>query len=161
MASYNAGAPHGRWIDADGGADEIGEQIAAMLAESPQPCAEEWAIHDFEMGGLELSESEDIDTVAALAEALAEHGAAYAAYVGTVGAEVATVEDFEDRYAGHHDNEEAFAAQLVDDLYDVEQVMGRLRLRYYADYAPVARDLFMGDYTSVEADGGVYVFRAC
>jgi antirestriction protein len=54
------GRLHGRWIDADQPIEVIREQIAAMLAESKEPTAEEWAIRNCDnSGGLQLSESED------------------------------------------------------------------------------------------------------
>jgi hypothetical protein len=44
LAAYNNGCLHGRWIDATT-PDEIWAQVRAMLADSPEPDAEEWAIH--------------------------------------------------------------------------------------------------------------------
>lgn len=44
LAAYNSGCLHGRWIDATT-PEEIWEQVRAMLADSPEPDAEEWAIH--------------------------------------------------------------------------------------------------------------------
>ena len=44
LAAYNSGCLHGRWIEATT-PDEIWEQVRAMLADSPEPDAEEWAIH--------------------------------------------------------------------------------------------------------------------
>ena len=40
LASYNAGILHGRWIDADNGAEQVQEEIENMLAESPEYGAE-------------------------------------------------------------------------------------------------------------------------
>ena len=48
LAAYNNGVLHGRWIDAARGEDHIWEETRAMLAASPIPDAEEWAIHDYE-----------------------------------------------------------------------------------------------------------------
>jgi len=57
LAAYNGGTLHGEWIDADQSADDIGEAIKQMLSRSPEPCAEEWAIHDHEnFQGIELGE---------------------------------------------------------------------------------------------------------
>jgi antirestriction protein len=78
LASYNAGILHGRWIDADTGADEIREEIEGMLAESPEYGAEEWAIHDYEcFCGLSLGEYTPTETVAEYGRLIAEHGPAY------------------------------------------------------------------------------------
>lgn len=66
---------HGRWIDANQPADVIREDIAQMLAESKEPIAEEWAIHDYEcFGDLGLSEYTGIDQVAEAAHQITEHG---------------------------------------------------------------------------------------
>jgi hypothetical protein len=50
------GRLHGEWIDADQSADAIYEDVKRMLAASPEPGAEEWAIPDYEgFGELRLS----------------------------------------------------------------------------------------------------------
>ena len=52
-----------------------------MLACSPEPVAEEWAIHDFKGFGLAyISEYESPETVSRLARGIAEHGLAFAAW---------------------------------------------------------------------------------
>jgi len=157
LASYNAGILHGEWIDATD-ADTIREAIAGMLKGSPEPMAEEWAIHDYEgFGGIRLSEWESIDKVAELGALIDEHGQAFAAYAGNVGADYATAEGFEDAYCGEWDSEEAYGEELFDELYAHEIPEN---LRCYIDYEAFARDLFMGDNYSVDrSEGGVYVFR--
>ena len=47
LAAYNSGILHGRWIAATM-PDEVQAEVRTMLAESPVPEAEEWAIHDHE-----------------------------------------------------------------------------------------------------------------
>ena len=44
LASYNAGVLHGRWISADQDPEDIQAEIDQMLAESPEPGAEEHAV---------------------------------------------------------------------------------------------------------------------
>ena len=160
LAAYNNGILHGRWIDADQDADAIHGEIAEMLAESPMPGAEEWAIHDYEaFGGLSLSEFEDIERVAELGQWIDEHGRAFAAYAGHVGVDFATAEGFEEAYAGEWESEEAYGEELFDELYAHEIPEN---LRCYIDYEAFARDLFINDNYSVDCpDGGVYVFRNC
>ena len=48
LAAYNAGQLHGEWINADRKAHEIYADIKSMLERSPEPSAEEWAVHDYE-----------------------------------------------------------------------------------------------------------------
>ena len=158
LASYNAGILHGQWIDtAD--ADEMREAIQEMLGRSPCPGAEEYAIHDYEgFGSIRLSEWEDIDRVAELGQLIAEHGAAFAAYAGHIGADYATAESFQDAYCGEWDSQRAYAENLFDELYahDLPE-----HIAPYIDYEAFARDLFINDKYSVESGSGVYVFRNC
>ncbi len=52
------------------------DKVRAMLGASPEPDAEEWAIHDYEgFEGARLSEYASFETVCALAEFISEHGA--------------------------------------------------------------------------------------
>src|SRR5690606_9964627 len=76
LAAYNSGYLHGAWIDANMDADEITDEIAAMLARSPIEHAEEYAIHDYEgFEGVTISEYAGIGTVARMGAFIAEHGA--------------------------------------------------------------------------------------
>ena len=49
-----------------------------------------------------------------------------------------------DAYAGVYDSKEDFAREIVNDCYDIENMMGDLS--YYFDYDSYARDLFISDY---------------
>lgn len=155
LAAYNSGYLHGQWIEV-GDKETVFEEIKAMLAKSPIPNAEEWAIHDYEgFYGLRLSEYESIEAVVELAEMIKEHGEAWASYAGYVGIEYATKENFEEAYQGEWDSEEDFAENLAHETMEIPK-----HLEFYIDYEKFARDLFINDYFSSEADnGGVYVFR--
>ena len=52
LADYNEGRLYGAWIDAAQDPDDLGKAVEQMLAAAPSPCAEEWAIHDYEGFGL-------------------------------------------------------------------------------------------------------------
>jgi len=157
LAAYNNGQLHGAWIDADQSADAIHEAIRAMLASSPIPGAEEWAIHDYEdFGGIQLSEYEDIDRVAEIAALLVEHGEPFGAWYSYDPS--ADVSSFQDAYCGEYESEKAYAEELVDDAGMLDSIPENLR--HYFDYARFARDLFMSDMHSVRSGHGtVYVFR--
>ena len=76
LAAYNNGHLYGAWIDADQDANEIRDEIAAMLARSPIKGAEEYAIHDYEgFEGVPIKEYASIDSVARMGAFIAEHGA--------------------------------------------------------------------------------------
>jgi antirestriction protein len=160
ITSYNAGKLHGKWIDCDQDSDIIWEEIREMLKESPEPIAEDWAIHDYEnFGDLRISEYADIEKVAECAQLLEKHGLAFAAYASYVGEDYATEESFEDAYCGEWDSEKAYAEDLFDECYahDIPE-----NLRFYMDYEAFARDLFIGDCFSIDSGNGtVYVFRNC
>jgi antirestriction protein len=165
LSDYNAGRLHGAWLDATGDADELAAGVQAMLASSPTPGAEEWAIHDYEgFGPARLDEYESLETVTALGRGIAEHGSAFAHWAALVGTgESDELEHFEDAYLGHFDSLEAYAEELFDDLgYTdlIDQVIPEHLQPYVRlDVEAFARDLELsGDVTSSEGDGGVYVF---
>ena len=65
------------------------------------------------------------------------------------------MDDFHDRYVGHYDSEKDFAEHIIDECYDLEQMMGSLWS--YFDFDAYARDLFMSDYSMGEHN---HVFRS-
>ena len=156
LAAYNNSYLHGAWIEANQEAEAIHEEIKDMLAKSPIARAEEWAIHDYEgFYGLRLSEYEGIDKVAEMAALIEEHGEAWVKYAEYEGIEYATVERFEEAYAGEWDSEEDFAENLASETMEIPK-----HLEFYIDYEKLARDLFINDYFSAEGeDYKVYVFR--
>ena len=54
------------------------------------------------------------------------------------------LDNMHDSYVGVYDSREDFAREIVNDCYDLENMMGNLAC--YFDYEAFARDLFMGDY---------------
>ncbi len=73
LAAYNGGRLHGRWISAAEGENHIWDEVRAMLAESPEADAQEWAIHDYEnFQGAHVSEYASFEAVCALAEFIEE-----------------------------------------------------------------------------------------
>jgi hypothetical protein len=70
--------------------------LDALLARSPTPGAEEWAIHDCDdFAGLQLDASTDLATVSRLANGLAAYGPAFAALVTWLGPAAASADRFE------------------------------------------------------------------
>ena len=165
LSDYNAGRLHGAWLEASAEVDALEEGIQAMLAASPTPGAEDWAIHDYEgFGPLRLSEYEQISTVAAVSAGIAEHGAAFAHWAAMVGtSDVESLDRFEDAYLGHAESIESYAEELLDDLGVLRQIDGLIpeHLQPYVTFDVVgfARDLELsGDLMTSEADDGIYVF---
>ncbi|MEL7222659.1 MAG: antirestriction protein ArdA, partial [Bacteroidota bacterium] len=86
LSDYNAGILHGKWIELDGlTTDDIQEEINQILQSSPyakqyDEVAEEYAIHDFELGGIRISEYESLDTIVSIVEELSQHEEAFAVF---------------------------------------------------------------------------------
>jgi antirestriction protein len=171
LSDYNAGKLHGAWIDADQSAEEIGEEVSAMLAESEEDNAEEWAIHDFEgFGSIRLSEWETFETVAALGELIAEHGAAFAAWYDACDGSHYDVDEigdrFGDQYRGHFDSAADYARELFDDTAPSVEARDLIDAWPFTciDWEHAANELRLGgDCTFIDAgapDWGVYVFDA-
>lgn len=161
LAAYNAGTLHGVWIDAAQDADDINAEIKEMLAASPEPGAEEFAIHDYEgFGKLRVSEFESIEDVSRLAKLIEEHGELFTALVDHFGGARyldEAVEAMEERYQGAHRSLEDWAEEYAKDtgLECGEPYVN------YIDWERFARDAEMGgDIFTIETeDGMVHVFH--
>ena len=144
LSDYNAGILHGKWITLEGlSKDEIQEEINQILRTSPYTkqygeVAEEWAVHDFELGGIRISEYESLDTVISIVEALAEYGEAFAIYYNDVSDLEIAIANFEEAYIGEYDSFLDYATETFDELY-AHSIPESLRI--YIDYAAFARDL--------------------
>ena len=157
LAAYNNGYLHGAWIDADQDADEIRDEIAAMLARSPIKDAEEYAIHDYEgFEGVTIQEYAGIEKVARMGAFIAEHGALGAGlleqFVGDIDQAESALQDF---YHGQF----ASLADYMEEL-TAESVTIPEALRYYIDWDAMARDAEMsGEFFTIEtAHDEVHVF---
>lgn len=163
LAAYNAGTLHGEWIDADQDAEDIHAAVQEMLKRSPEPGAEEWAIHDYEgFGPIKLSESESFVTVAALAKAIEEHGEIFAHFYQDQNSDVEqALSDFSDNYNGEWDS----LADYVENYWeDCGEFKGDEKTWWhptnYIDWERMAKDLELsGDVFTIEHDGKVHVFN--
>lgn len=155
LAAYNNGLLHGEWIDANQSVEELNETIYSMLAKSPIPQAEEWAIHAYEdFGEMAIDENESLKMVSALAAFVVENGELGGALLNHYGNDLeAATEALEDYYHGEHESEKDFAEQLTNDIDNVPS-----HLAFYIDYERMADDLFINDYFSLEVGGSVHVF---
>lgn len=159
LASYNAGKLHGVWIDVKGKtADDLQEEINAMLAASREPGAEEYAIHDYEDIPSSFGEHPSLDDIAAYVALVEEHGdAARAAYENF--RSVSEAGDAMEHYAGSYKGLDYFAEEYLDD----SGVLSNLpdNLRSYFDYEKFGRDLVLGGDVWIadnEEGWGIHVF---
>ena len=143
LADYNAGRLHGAWIDATQDSDDMQTEVNKMLAETKEPIAEEWAIHDYEgFQGLKLGEWESFDKVSEWATAIAEHGEAYALWADASGA--SEVGQFNDAYRGHYDT----MADFAEDWYS-DELTGDSYLMQFIDWERVGREMEHSDFYSI------------
>jgi len=158
LAAYNNGILHGAWIDATLDIDDIHAKISELLKNSPEPFAEEYAIHDYEgFSGISLSEYEGVDSAHKKALFVEEHG--------ELGAQVAShfgddLEDAEraltEAYIGEYTSLADYAQALTEECSDVPE-----HLAFYIDYERMGRDMDMsGDIFSIEtAFDEVHIFH--
>lgn len=165
LSDYNAGRLHGVWIDAAEELDEIWSQINAMLAASPEPGAEEFAIHDHDGFYLvNVHEYESIENVHLLAEGIARHGKPFAVWAALLDTAEWNTElnAFEDRFEGAYDSYADFGEQLLDN-FDID--VDELDLpEWVRDYIHIDTDAlgrtWDGPVRCLWYDGRLYVFFA-
>ncbi|MDQ1582453.1 MAG: hypothetical protein QOF36_507 [Microbacteriaceae bacterium] len=160
LAAYNAGRLHGVWIDADQCPEDIHSAVSDMLAVSPEPCAEEWAIHDYEgFGELRLSEWESFERISAIAAGIAKHRSAFAAWLSYDDSrDPADLQSFEDAYRGEWDSLRAYAEEWADStgLYAEAEQTGSPYVT--VDIDALERDLDIEMYTAPADGHRVHVF---
>lgn len=157
LSSYNNGILYGTWIDAAQPLEDILKQIQQLLAKSPMPGSEEFAIHSYEsFGTLCIEEYESLQQVHEKALFIVGHrelGAELMAYYG------GKLEDakraLEDNYMGEYESELDYAIHLFDECYlsDIPE-----NLQYYIDYDKFQKDIFVNDYFSIQVGGSSHIF---
>lgn len=155
LAAYNNGILHGRWIDATLGEDHLWEGIKAILAASPIPGAEEWALHDHEgFEGVALSEYESIQTVAELASFIEEYGPVAGKLMEHFADLEEAKEAMRDHYAGVYSSVSDFAQEITEETAQIPD-----SLQCYIDWECMARDLEINDILALETGvGEVHIF---
>ena len=158
LSDYNSGRLVGAWIDCEGkDAEDLQAEIAAMLATSKEPNAEEYAIHDHEgFNGFDVGESSnmtEIEEIAALLEEYGDTARAAASIVHDIG----EVREFiEDHGYGSFNSLEDFAIVVCENWGYLENVPDFVQ--YHINYESMARDLLCSDFCSVEFDGTHHIF---
>lgn len=157
LSAYNNGKLHGRWIDCIHGRADIEEAIADMLAASPEPDAEEYAIHDAEGWGFRVEESHDLAELAQAAQYLGEYGPVLGELVDEYGLADA-VDMMENCYLGVYADLEDWAWDYLDNAGELEKLP--TNLKHYFDYKAFGRDCEInGDIITVQLNyNEVHVF---
>lgn len=158
LAAYNNGDLHGAWIDCDQDAEEINKEIKAMLEQSPEEDAEEFAIHDFdEWQGIRLGEYESIDKVAELAALIIKHGKAFAVHYNHYGSD-SNEETFDNSYQCECESETAFIRDLWEEDGRLAEIQKLGISDHWIDWEAIARDEFINSYWSEKVDRKTYIF---
>lgn len=165
LADYNNGYLHGEWFDAAREANELELATKFMLRRSRMPEAEEWAVMDYDgFGPLRLGEYASFETISRIANGIAEHGEAFAAWAAHVGPESTDLLDrFQDHYRGEWESFEAYVEEYLQEtgFYRfLDKAPEDMRGYIEVDVEQIARD-WGGDYEVVErpGSGGVWVFE--
>lgn len=158
LAAYNNGKLHGVWIDATLDITDIQVQISAMLEQSPEGFAEEYAIHDYEgFSSYHIGECEGLESVHGIACFIEEHGDLGAELLAHFSDIDEARDAIEDSYAGCYKSVADFAEELTEDTTQIPESLAR-----YIDYNAMAYDMEVGgDIFTVELDhGDVHIFWA-
>jgi len=131
--------------------------MRAMLAASPIPDAEEWAIHDDEgFGKSVLHESDSFQRIAELVAFLEEHGElgklVLSYYAGELDDAIRTIDNYLGEYASLAD----YACEITEETTEIPP-----HLENYIDYEAIARDMELnGDvFTIQESYDAVHIFH--
>lgn len=171
LTDYVNGSLHGAWVDADQEPEELEAAARQVLSSSAEPGAEEWAIHDYDgFGPLDLGEYPSLEDVSRIAQGIARHGPAFAAWAeividasGNGSLDQDLLDQFDTHYVGLYASAEDWAEGMLDDLgvtAGLDELSHALQPYLTIDYAAFARDTeAAGDVTLRPAEsGGVWVF---
>ncbi len=157
LAAYNNGKLHGVWVNVCNALDDILAEVHAMLDDSPEELAEEYAIHDYEgFDGYPVGEYEGIDNVHEIACFIEEHpklaGGLLSQFNGNVDE---ARQAMEDGYCGCYSSVADYAQELTEETSLVPK-----QLAFYIDYERMGRDMEMsGDICTIQtAHDEIHVF---
>lgn len=161
LASYNNGILHGRWIEATSDIEEMGAEVAAMLAGSRVPGAEEWAIHDTEDLPASIGEFSGLQPIADFAELVEDFDHIEADTLRAIVEEFRDVdaarEALKDDFIGIYGDFREYADEYADEIILADCNCDAAQ--WYFDYAAFARDLAM-DMRVFDVPSGVAVFHS-
>jgi antirestriction protein len=159
LAAYNNGRLHGEWIAADHPLEDMASEVRAMLAKSPEPRAEEWAIHDYEgFGSLRLGENERLARISAIATGISEHGLAFIAWLSRDSSrDLSKPNAFADAYRGEWESLRAYTEASAE-LRGTAEKAGSPSIR--VNMEELQAELETETYIVLSDHGTVYVFDA-
>ncbi len=164
LADYNDGRLHGAWIDPSASIELVQHLIERMLIESATPGAEEYAIHDYEdFGPLRLDEYEPIERVVQVAQGIARHGEAFAAWADYLGSACwDELDRFDDAYIGSYTGLRDYAEDLLFN-FDIDPDPAVWAPEIIAPYVRFDLDAFAEGLRGLETicdgtNGSIHIF---
>jgi len=141
LAAYNNGKLHGVWINACDDLDDMWNQINKMLASSPEPLGEEWAIHDHEgFSGYALGEYEGIEAAHEIACFIEEYPEIGGELLNNFGGNLSEARiAAEENYSGCYKSLADYAQELTEETTQIPE-----NLSFYIDYERMGRDMELG-----------------
>ena len=168
LASYNGGILQGAWVDLELCQDEedIQEGIDWVLATSPEPGAEEWAMHDScgLPGYLSRTEWPGLGELVAWVDGLSamidqDEREAYRLECEDQGQTI-DEDAFRSAYCGCYSSGEEYAQELAE---EIDSIPARLAWPLTCiDWQDAWRELTHDGYREEAcSSGGVHIFRSC
>jgi antirestriction protein len=155
LAAYNNGYLHGKWIDATLGEDCIQDEIKDILATSPIPNAEEWAIHDFDNVPQFIQDNyKDFDDLERWINAYHEHSEVIFLMARDVGLnDIDEIINYDEQ--NYRNDWGSFKEFAIDYFYEHEECPPHLI--GYIDFDSYAYEL-LHDYFTIEHNGRTHVY---
>jgi antirestriction protein len=150
--------------------EELEAATQFLLRNSHTPGAEEWAIMDYDgFGGYKVDEWTSFATVSLIAQGVAEHGEAYAAwaeYTGDTSGTLLEPEQFHEHYQGEFDSVQDYVEYILKETGIDEELDRALKVipesvrRYVqVDMEMMARDWEIdGLHVAETPQGTVWIF---
>lgn len=165
LAAYNAGILHGEWVEVSPCPNEMREEISRILKASPEPDAEEWAIHDNEgFGSYHVSEHPNLEDLCDHVDAFYETRHDCDLIDGVIADRNCSareaIEFIDEHYAGEWESVEHWAEDFLEETEGLDKLPDHLR--YYFDYSAYVRDKELnGEILTIPAGKGVHVLWNC
>ncbi|WP_157187318.1 antirestriction protein ArdA [Nocardia vinacea] len=163
----------GTWLDMARSPEDIHAEMFAVFGDDETYEADRlyiWDYHGFgafevTTGAIGLEGVDSIELLAQVAQGIAEHGPAYAAYASAHEDDLRRLDQFERAYQGHYESPEAYARELLAPLRldDALKPLLPASIRDFdcIDYDGIGQGLLAQDDIVVFTadDGGVWVFN--
>lgn len=165
LACLAEDGPPDIWLDATEETGSLHEQIERALATTTRAEAPEWLIVDLEnFAGYRVNPHDSLESVAAVARGIAEHGRAFASWAQIHHGNPDMLDGFTDAYCGSYESTADWAEQVLDQS-GVGEVLAEalpewLRRFVRFDLHAIAETLSAEVHIAELSGGGIAIFDA-